>query len=529
MECWKSGKVPQAWKDAVLIPIFKKGDKTQCDNYRGISLLNHGGKILAKIIANRLSVFSEQEGLLPEEQCGFRRERSTYDALWVARLLQEAARAKNLPIMFAFVDIKKAYDTVNREALWVVLSKYGVPERLVKLIRAFHDDMHVRVRVKGQLSDEFVVHVGLRQGCVLAPILFNIYFAIIVEEANKRREKGGGIFIKYGLGGNPLNTTTRKEERKIVTKEIWNMLFADDAALVALSRERLQNMLVALWEAATAFGLTISIDKTKSLINVNGAKEEKGKKGGKKREVHTRATRALSLALNSVGIDQVESFVYLGGVLTESGSSEKDIARRKCLAAAAFRKYRASVFRRKGLSIRTKIQVLNAMVLSVLLYGAQTWTTTERDVSTLSSLHLSFLLQIMGRSRKHHISYLSLLQQTDSLCMEAKIRRMRLLWVGHVIRMNDTRLPKQMLCGELEMGSRSAGHPVKCYSSCIREDMVAFGMEQQGWTERATSAEVWKDNVEAGEAHFKQQWEGKRAEQSQQRATKAAGLVLLKK
>ena len=74
---WREGKVSQQWKDAVITVLHKKGDTTECGNYRGISLVSHAGKVLLKVVARRLSAYCEAKGLLPEEQCGFRSDRST--------------------------------------------------------------------------------------------------------------------------------------------------------------------------------------------------------------------------------------------------------------------------------------------------------------------------------------------------------------------------------------------------------------------------------------------------------------------
>ena len=79
---WRQGKVPRQWKDAVITVLHKKGDKTECGNYRGISLVSHAGKVLLKVVARRLSAYCEAKGLLPEEQCGFRPDRSTTDMMF---------------------------------------------------------------------------------------------------------------------------------------------------------------------------------------------------------------------------------------------------------------------------------------------------------------------------------------------------------------------------------------------------------------------------------------------------------------
>ena len=117
---WREGKVPQQWKDAVITELHKKGDKTECGNYRGISLVSHAGKVLLKVVARRLSAYCEAKGLLPEEQCGFRPNRSTTDMMFVVRRLQEIGRKAGVSLFMCFIDLQKAYDTVDRTLLWQV-------------------------------------------------------------------------------------------------------------------------------------------------------------------------------------------------------------------------------------------------------------------------------------------------------------------------------------------------------------------------------------------------------------------------
>ena len=105
---WREGKVPQQWKEAVITIIHKKGDKTECGNYRGILLVSHAGKVLLKGVARRLSAYCEAKGLLPEEQCGFRPDRSTTDMIFVVRRLQEIGRKAGVSLFMCFIDLQKA-------------------------------------------------------------------------------------------------------------------------------------------------------------------------------------------------------------------------------------------------------------------------------------------------------------------------------------------------------------------------------------------------------------------------------------
>ncbi|CAN0075652.1 unnamed protein product [Sphacelaria rigidula] len=102
---WTSGEVPQEWKDVTIKALHKKQDRTQCSNYRGISLVAHAAKALLKIVANRLGDFCEGTDVFPEKQCGFRRQRSTIDMMFVVRRLQELGRASNIPINMCLIDL----------------------------------------------------------------------------------------------------------------------------------------------------------------------------------------------------------------------------------------------------------------------------------------------------------------------------------------------------------------------------------------------------------------------------------------
>nr|VZI20801.1 unnamed protein product [Spirometra erinaceieuropaei] len=128
-EMWRQDEVPQDFKDAIIVHLCKrKGNRQLCDNHRGISLLNIVGKIFARILLNRLNNHLKQ-GLLPESQCVFRRHRETTDMIFAARQLQEKCQEMRTHLYSTFVDLTKAFYTVNCEGLWKIMQKFGCPER----------------------------------------------------------------------------------------------------------------------------------------------------------------------------------------------------------------------------------------------------------------------------------------------------------------------------------------------------------------------------------------------------------------
>ena len=130
---WRKEAIPQDFKDASIIHLYKrKGNSQVCDNHRGISLLSIAGKILAKIILNRLNVHLDQAGLIPESQCGFRKDRGAIDMIFTAKQLQEKCQEQNVDLYMTFVNLTKAFDTVSREGLWRIMAKFGCQPRIYR-------------------------------------------------------------------------------------------------------------------------------------------------------------------------------------------------------------------------------------------------------------------------------------------------------------------------------------------------------------------------------------------------------------
>ena len=148
-----------------MIPLYKgkgAGKGEVCGNYRGITLLSSAGKILPGVLLSRLNA-EIVKTILPESQCGFRQNRGTTDMIFTARQIQEKCSEQRQGLYQVFVDLTKAFDSVNRERLWKILGKLGCPDHFVKLIRSFHDEMKVSVNVGSIFTDPFKVETGVKQ------------------------------------------------------------------------------------------------------------------------------------------------------------------------------------------------------------------------------------------------------------------------------------------------------------------------------------------------------------------------------
>ena len=213
--------------------------------------------------------------MLWEEQCGFRSQRSTADIMFVVQRLQELARKKDTPLCLCFIDLTKAYDSVDQTLLWDVLARFGMPPKMLAAILQFHDGAQARVRLDdGVRSDKFDVGQGLRHGCVLAPLLFNVFFTAVLRVAEKRFFSGAPITdnmlqLQQKMEEGEKKGTSRtgkfdgrggKEEEEV--QRLWGMLHADDAGIISRSSEGLERMMTVIVTACSAFGLTVSEAKT---------------------------------------------------------------------------------------------------------------------------------------------------------------------------------------------------------------------------------------------------------------------------
>ena len=149
-------QLPQDFKDASII----QGNRQACDNHHGISLLSISDKILARDLLNRLNSHLEHR-LLPESQCGLRKEHGTVYMVFVARQLQEKSQEQNIGLYSTYVDLTKAFDMVSRDGIWRIMAKYSCPEKFITIVRQFHDSTHARVQNNGKNSEAFPVTNGV--------------------------------------------------------------------------------------------------------------------------------------------------------------------------------------------------------------------------------------------------------------------------------------------------------------------------------------------------------------------------------
>ena len=276
----REGKLTDDLKSAIVVPIFKKGDLSKMENYPGISLLSTAYKILAKLIARRLTDLSE--GFLLECQHGFRKGRSCTDASYTVKLIMEKQIEFNKQTHICFIDFEKAYDKVDRARLFDILVKRNIPGNLIWVLKTIYADTRICVRLEREMSKSVEINGGVRQGCPASCILFNIYIDEILQRWYKTGPKG------IRLGGR---------------KSIEAILFADDMAVLAEDEDSLQRSLYNLNAIAKEFNMKISAGKTKVMAFLG------------KEPIRSK------IVIDGKVIEQVNVFTYLGTDISYLGRS----------------------------------------------------------------------------------------------------------------------------------------------------------------------------------------------------------------
>ena len=222
------------------------------------------------------------------------------------------------------------------------------------------------VQFNGNLSEPFDVHSRVKQGCVLAPTLFGIFFALLLRHAFGTAQEG--IYLQTRSDGNLFNLAHLKARTKVRKALIRDMLFADDAAVMTHTQRELQLLMDCFSQACKDFGLIISLKKT----NILG------------QDIPAPPV----ITIDDYELEVIHQFTYLGSTITDNLSHDAEIDKRIGKAATTLTHLTSRVWTNPKLTVKTKIAVYNACILSTLLYGSETWTTytLRRKGSTLSTL-----------------------------------------------------------------------------------------------------------------------------------------------
>ena len=385
------------------------------------------------------------------------------------------------------------------------MAKFGCPDVFISIVRQFHDGMMVSVRDNGEYSDEFAVTNGVKQGCVLAPTLFSMMFSAMLIDAYK--DTSYGVDLKYRFdGGGLFNQARLKAKTKVDCISVRDLLFADDCALNAKSEEDMQASMNLFSNACSNFGLTISTAKTEVLYQPAPGSEY----------------TPPEILCNGKQLPTTEAFIYLGSTLSRQANIDKEIARRLAKASVSFGSLRAKVWEKSGISVTTKLNVYKAVVLPSLLYGCETWTVYARHAKKLNSFHMRCLRSILRIKWEDKVPDTEVLEKAKAESVFSLLKRAQLRWAGHVFRMEDSRIPKQLLYSELADGSRKRGRPKLRYKDTLKASLKDCHIDPETWEQSASDRPAWRHQVWKGATSYENKRIAKKKEQRRRRKEREA-------
>ena len=374
--CLTKGIYP--WNCSIVTPLHKKGDKADPDNYRAVAVSSVIGKLFSTILLERLTKFRSDNCPDPPNQLGFTKKAQTYDHILTMKTIASKYKKLNKPVYAIFVDFKKAFDSVCRQALFLKLAKCEVSGKFFSVLRNMYQNSYAYIKLSGHLSKKISINKGTEQGHPLSPDLFKLFLNDLSPLVN---------FPNCPKLSNLL---------------VSHLLWADDLILLALDKATAQKQLDALANYCSNWGIEINELKTQVVIF---QKEPPQKFDGQ-------------FILNSKPLEIVESYCYLGILLHHSGKVAPAEISLKTKAMRAFFGLKRSVMRSK-LSFNALTTLFDSLIKPIVLYGAPVWAP-ESSVwasitknfhsdnqalktignSTQEKVHLSFLKWALGVHKK---------------------------------------------------------------------------------------------------------------------------------
>lgn len=410
---YDDGRFPEMMCKSVFVAMPKKPGATKCENFRTISLMSHLTKVVLRVLLNRLR--GRTAGEVAEEQYGFMPDKGTRNAIFVLKILSERAIEMQKDLYVCFIDYVKAFDKVKHEPLIEMMNELDLDGKDVELIMNLYWDQQAAVRWNDKMSEYVDIRSGVRQGCVMSPDLFSLYSELIMRNISD--------FEGIKVGGVNLN----------------NLRYADDTTLLADSQQKLQDMLNRVVAESELKGL--EINKKKSFTMVFSKKE---------------INPGCNITVNGEMLIQVQSFSYLGSMVSADGRSDTEIKRRIGIAKTTYKKLE-KVLNSKCITLDTRMRLLKCYVWSTLLYGCESWTISQVMERRIMAAEMWFLRRMFK------------IRWTDKITNNEVLRRARtgrelirtiigrqIGFLGHAMRKD--KIEALVLTGKIE-GNRGRGRP----------------------------------------------------------------------
>ena len=355
-----NGSFPKNWNSAAIVSIPKKGDLSDCNNYRGISLINVGLKIISKIITDRISNYALSHNFIRPEQFGFRNKEECISLFISIREICQRRKFMNKFTYVAFLDLRKAYDSVPIFNILTKLFNLGIRDKCFDFLSNLYLSSKARARFLDMLSYEFPVNRGVRQGCPLSPILFNLFINDVLKDCNK-----------YGVN--------------IGNTQCCGGLFADDIVLIAPSKKKLQKLLRHVLDWANTNEMSFGIKKCATMVikPINFIQPQNYE------------DPTFYIGINS--LPKVSCYTYLGIPFSD------DLSLKPILSNMYTKMNRSLYFFNNFLSNRSipigfKQLVLQSFIISKVIYYSPLLGSNKKRTSRVQSLVHKAILWIIGTS-----------------------------------------------------------------------------------------------------------------------------------
>ena len=354
---WNNEDMPKEETRARVVTIFKKGDTSNISNYRPISLLNSTYKIFTAILVERLA--DKLDKHLQKTQYGFRKNKSTANAIFlIRRLIDTAERSNKQPIHMLLLDWEKAFDKLTHKALFIALEKMNVDTKITNLIKMIYKDPEFMVETNGVKSEWRKQKAGIRQGCPLSPYLFLIAMTTIFDD------------IK-----NHENPNRKLKRRRPKGAEFDEILYADDTILASEDIRILQKYLHEIEIESCKYGLRLNKDKCEQ-ISVNNNKKEKVK------------------FTNGTDVNTLNEVKYLGCMINDKGNPRREIRKRVSECMCIMKKL--DIFwKHTDNPKKWKIIVYNAIIRTKLMYGLESAQLNDSIKQYLDTFQVKGLRKIL--------------------------------------------------------------------------------------------------------------------------------------
>lgn len=462
----ETGAYPDEISEGLLIPIQKPGkEKGKIQNLRPIILLNMLRKILAIVILER--VFKKLDNEIPLTQSAYRPGRSTTENVFTMKILAEKAITEsNTEINILLFDMSKAFDNVNRNILLKDLEKVVNKDEL-HILKILTADVKLQVLNNKIKGDKFKTSIGVPQGDCLSPILFTFYLANALKEEGKNEN----IDHNYSSSNKkaesllPKHIVHHNYAKKQKMEIDLNQQFADDIGYISTSKSNNNEIKDIIPNVLKNKHLTINEDKTEQYSISKNNDDENWKK-----------------------------CKYLGSYL----DTETDISRRKILAIQAYNKYK-HILESNKIFLSTRKIILNTLVMSIFLYNSELWTLTKKIETSLDIFHRKILKRMLQIFWPKKMSNKRLYEICNEEEVSKTIKRRRLRWTGHLLRLPESTPAKNAL---QIAGKHCKGNRRTCKKTWIKNVNTDLASIDTALTIHNTSTHVkaqdrmwWRQNV----------------------------------